>query len=316
MTTFIGITDIHMAQRHTKYRPNVGDDLLAKVQFVVDRCNELDATLLCAGDWFHRADCSFGVVSALAKEFDRLEPHLHCVGITGQHDLPDHGDWEKGPVYSLSWKHMLGVDGEPGDHIWWAGDETEPAMLCLPYGTQVETEMLYPRCQVILVHEMLVPRPVPWDHVLLDDFEALIPKDGVERVVLSGDYHAGYPPTKINDTLFLNPGALARVTRDEADRQPQYVMFSVADGRIVPHAGYYPVPCRPGVEAFDMEGYGQEQAAPKTRAEFASMLQQVKEQVAAGAAPQLLLDSMELSADVRSALTEALSKAHSDLGYT
>jgi hypothetical protein len=165
---------------------------------------------------------------------------------------------------------------------------------------------------IIIVHAMLTPKPVAFDHILLSDFEQRLPQDGRERVVFSGDLHNGYDVQKINDTWFCNPGALTRTSRDDAQRQPQLLVLEWSNG--VQNLWYEPVPCRPAEEAFDMEGYGVEQESPVERdSEFAAALQQLGERAAAGM--ELSMASLDVSAEVRDAIEAALGVARERLGY-
>ena len=65
---------------------------------------------------------------------------------------------------------------------------------------------------VTAVHKMIVPAPVPWSHLPINDL------DPDTLIVCSGDYHQGWPdPLFVNGTWWCNPGALARTFSSQGD---------------------------------------------------------------------------------------------------
>ena len=64
-------------------------------------------------------------------------------------------------------------------------------------------------------------------------------------VVLSGDLHCGYPQTRVNNTVFYNPGSLARTSREE--RLPKCCIVELSDGDVaiqefLPECEQFPFP--------------------------------------------------------------------------
>lgn len=328
----IGITDIHMAQRHTRYRVDAGDDIVDKLVRVAGVCIENTAHLLVAGDWFHSAHVGYSSVARLHQVllgFTTIED-IRVKGVAGQHDLPDHGNWHKGPLYPISWLGGRTIVGEglyadPGSSAagWARPGVIAPRTLFIPFGSWppddgVDMQAINP--DLIIIHAMIVPKPVPWDHIAFEEFAELVP-DGKQRLILCGDYHAGFEPTQVRNLLFVNPGALTRVKRDEAYRKPKYAAIEW-DGETF-SVEYHVIPHRPGDEVFDMSDYGAEtMSAPDGLSEFVEQVRALDSdagEIDVDAAAQQLWTSLwpdtEPQPDVVAILKRALENAKQELGY-
>lgn len=102
-----------------------------------------------------------------------------------------------------------------------------------------------------VVHAMIVPKSLPGE-----SSRQILIKDVNTRadLVLSGDYHKGWPdaPRRMDGTVFVNPGALARKTVDEGDYNRTVQIALVRRDLSVE---FVPLQtARPTAEAFDVDG--------------------------------------------------------------
>ena len=126
--------------------------------------------------------------------------------------------------------------------------------------------------QVVVVHAMIVPEPVLWEHVLISDLQT------DARVVLTGDYHPGFQPVQFTnakgeEAWVVNPGAMARQAINDRDRVPQVSIVDITEDSIA--IEYLPISCRPAEEAFRVEEFLQLQEEQADHGKFADMLGEV-----------------------------------------
>jgi hypothetical protein len=96
------------------------------------------------------------------------------------------------------------------------------------------------------------------------------------RLVLSGDYHFGYPTVKRGNVTFANPGSLARTTieAENISRNVQCLMIDV-DKLLTnqPDAvKIIPVPTAPASECFNLAAKDAENVSSRRIAEFVQTL--------------------------------------------
>ena len=316
--SFVAISDIHAGTSLTKWRRNCLPDILAKVEYVVDQC-EMNDHLIIAGDLFNSYEASHSTVAALHGVLSKSKPcpgsprgrsyTNHVLGVTGQHDLPKHGDWKRGPVYPLSWEFAHeAIRGVPQLHLTVFEDDGFTVGFA-PFGTTEFDDGLCQQLDLLIMHDMLVPSSVPWTHTLLDDFARMF-DDSKERVIVCGDNHTGYPPTKIGTTWFVNPGALTRTQRSDNPRTPQYARIQYTDDGV--QIEYHEIPHLPADEVFDMTGYGGEriEATPEI-SEFVQQLKQTDADLTA-----IDFDKLDTAdPDIVAVVREANDKARKELGY-
>ena len=101
------------------------------------------------------------------------------------------------------------------------------------------------------------------------------------KVALCSHIHTGFPICEYNGTVFVAPGALARLNADEIHRQPQIAHIEVEAGKVL-SVEYIPVPCKPAEEVFDMGGLEQDAEAQQERVEFRETIAQIEAARASG----------------------------------
>lgn len=224
----LATTDLHIAEQHNKYRPNVYKDILDKLMYCLKRAAALDVDMfVVAGDWFHTTKIPYWLLDETLEVFLNYNEHnfdlYRLSGIAGQHDKLHHGTYRRGPFAFLSYAiNDLGIFA--GDKTWahrWfdRSNDSEFKVEWIPYGCKPESN----KSDIIIIHDMLVPQPVPFEHIIFEDFIASIPSK--PSLVISGDYHPGFLPCLVNKTLFVNPGALTRINRDEENRAPKLAII-------------------------------------------------------------------------------------------
>ena len=72
---------------------------------------------------------------------------------------------------------------------------------------------------ILLCHELLSIKKLPFQCFLTS--EQHLPYD----LVLSGDLHAGFATHKIGNTIYANPGTVARKACNEANRKPKILLI-------------------------------------------------------------------------------------------
>lgn len=88
-----------------------------------------------------------------------------------------------------------------------------------------------------LVHADLVAKPVPWPHIRIEDMKTQA------NLVLSGHVHSGWEePLLVRDTIYFNPGSVARLENTGKRRTPRVVLFDVVNNKIG-NFSYPEIPC-------------------------------------------------------------------------
>lgn len=267
---FLFFTDLHLRQSAPRWRVgDYGEDLLQKLGAVVDiAVREECEYLVFGGDFIDAWNVSLQLVN---RAIDLLvDQPFKMLFVIGQHDMVAHTPalaW--GSAISLLKRALpegsMVLSGESFAHgLYFSG---------LNYYEGIEEEIRRGKlkewgCEVIAVHTMIVPSPVPWPHILIEEIET------EAKIVLSGDYHPGFSPTLHEGTWFINPGAVARVAITDAERIPQ---VALVDTEKLPDnpAVYLDLPHKPAEEVFDLEEYEELQSREEARGEYAEMLQRM-----------------------------------------
>jgi len=244
---YIVFTDSHLRASAPKWRKDKWPEvILGKLVEILNIMEERNCpNCICLGDFYDKPDVSYGLVNRIMNEFVYSLPYgskFHY--ILGQHDIYGYNE----DTYSRSAISMLGLDTRT--HLL---DPTEPSDICGWSSNSNILDNIRTKfrdwedniCTIVLcVHAMVVPKPVPWEHILIDDI-------GIEgpKFLLCGDYHPGFPITEHNGMKVINPGALARLSISDADRQPQVAYIDTDTGE----AEYIPISCVPAEEVFDID---------------------------------------------------------------
>lgn len=101
------------------------------------------------------------------------------------------------------------------------------------------------KLNVLICHELITNKKAMFDII---DTKTLQPCP--YDVVVSGDLHDGYETHEVGNTLFCNPGSLARRAINDLNRTPQVAVIEAEKGQ-VPVVIMHPIQCaKPGSEVF------------------------------------------------------------------
>ncbi|WP_353095245.1 metallophosphoesterase [Tissierella praeacuta] len=231
-------TDTHIRGTTPKNRKDIFvDSIEQKLLEIVDMIkeNKIDFVLH-GGDLFDRPDVSIAIASKFAMILDKIEVPFYL--ISGNHDIYGHNP-ETINRTMLGLLDVLGVIKlvKSGDKIILEKDNIKVQLTGQPYVYDIDTPnhldyyLLKEKNDNVnytihMVHGMLLDRPfikgIPY--TLIDDI-----KDTLADITLSGHYHAGFKPTKIDEKYFINPGSLVRITNSlkEIERVPQVVLIEL-----------------------------------------------------------------------------------------
>ncbi len=259
------INDPHLSDQPPRMRTaSYLDDVLAKLEAALGIANDLEGEVeivVVTGDLFHRKNpthTSHRLVQAVRAIFDRFDSFdgTPVFIIPGNHDQGRNGGIEGQPVASVS-----------GNNIYVAGMfEPLRGVAMIPWHNAMEgpdgiahiVEAINKAGapEVVLAHAPVTLEPYPFGpekrgwidaHELA---EALPPS---VRVFAHGHMHKGHEPTRINNVVFSNPGALARATigADDRDRVPQVAILKDGSGDAGGwYVEYIEIPHRPASEVY------------------------------------------------------------------
>jgi len=199
------LTDLHLTANKPAGR--IGDfisDVDKKLDEVlqITRDNNIEA-ILCAGDVFHRPDVPYSTVARFVSFLERL--HIKFITISGSHDLFGNNldalyRTALGLLERLNMVELLYPDIRPATRI---GGITVGIS-----GTNTDIE---------LAHGSILPKPEMGEYTLIKDYKTR------SKIVVVGHYHNGYDIVKSNNTKFICPGSLVRVSANsvELTRRPR-----------------------------------------------------------------------------------------------
>jgi len=160
------------------------------------------------GDIFH----SFSVADSLKSEYIKVlkswEVPIYC--IAGSHDVVGYNEktisrTALGVLIAADTVKLLGsIPTEIHPGIFAVGINHSYRLDENPQNYSLEKD---DKTGILIevVHGMVVDKPFFDDYTLIEDIKT------EADVFLSGHFHLGWKPQKVNDTLFINPGSLGRV---------------------------------------------------------------------------------------------------------
>jgi len=254
-------TDTHLRQTNPRWR--IGDyaeDVLAKIEATMHMATEEGVNaVFFGGDFVDHWNVALSIVN---RAVDIIQYESEAAGFAfimalGQHDVQGHNIET---VWSSAASMLLRACSM------WPTIKRGEIHYNDPDSTLVELKR--EKKSTVVVHAMIVPKPVPWPHILIEDIET------DAQIVLSGDYHTGFPPTEHGGTWFANPGALARIAISDRDRVPQ---IAIIDTEKLPECPieYVEIPHKPAEEAFDIVGYEAQKDVQAGQSEFVARLEQM-----------------------------------------
>ena len=273
-------TDLHLRRTSPRWRKdNYALALLKKLEFIVSLAKAENCDRVYFGGDF--VDSPMASISLVNQAVDILEAltrnGIEFTAAFGQHD--EQGNTPQGveaSVASLLYRipdndlppMTKGIDFLFGDTM--VAHYNNNILDILRNGQLTYDNNEYEQVTILLIHTMLTPSPVPWPHIQIDDVVSQA------KIVLSGDYHPGFPPTSSNDTWFINPGAIARTTVGDANKIPKVAIINTDKLPDNP-AEYIEIECAPAHEAFDLEAAEVAKQSDDERSQYTRMLQDMAE---------------------------------------
>lgn len=186
------------------------------------------------GDLFDRPDVAIRTVGEFGTLFQKFEKPTFI--ISGNHDIYGHnpntlGRSMLGLLSKLDVFHIIRKD-EP---IIVKDKDLKIQISGSPYVYNIDSEeknLYHPKRledidkHILIIHSMLLEKPFIESiaYSLIEEVQ----DDNID-IVLSGHYHTGYGKIKYNNTLFVNPGSLVRISSSKPERKriPQVAIIEV-----------------------------------------------------------------------------------------
>jgi len=239
---FLFFTDVHATLRSPASRiDDYFSAVLSKLNHVARIGKEVDVDFYLFGaDLFHSPEVSNSCASRVAKALREFQRPIYTA--VGSHDH-----------YTYQWKTLhrtsLGLLDAAGvlqivkkrviidncafsfSHHSHIENQTPKDLLRLD---PLESNCNY---HVHVIHNALYPTTLPGDYILTKDY----PKENNVNLVLSGHIHTPFSDEQ-NGILFLNPGSLLRVARNE-HHTPSVLVCELTQGTL--KTTTYNIPCEP-----------------------------------------------------------------------
>lgn len=254
MSLVIQVNDVHTSDRPPRWRrASYNDELFTKLDYVVHIANHEDAVLLFCGDLFHHPAPSKVSHELVNRWLDLLRRAGPVVIVPGNHDLAF------GRIGSLYRQPLATLGTLPNVHILHSGNSyTTPdgELICGVEWNYSATptwvaQTLMDRehnvkegIDLLAIHAAIAKEPNPHYETLQPDQLCFA------RVVAFGHLHPPEEPYAVNQSVFVNPGALSRGSLTESDltRTPQVARIDLKTKEV----RMIPVPAKPASEVFSI----------------------------------------------------------------
>ena len=230
MTFIVQVNDVHTSDRPPRWRrDSYNDDIFAKLEWVVEYANSLNAVVLFCGDLFHTpapSRVSHELVNRWLDLLRRVE--VHSVIIPGNHDLAS------GRIGSLYRQPLATLGTVDNATILYGGaiysTPSGERIVGVEWNYEMDAEWVKRQAldkaergfEVLAIHAAIAKDDNPY-------YATISPEDlsGISRYVCFGHLHAPEAPYKVDGTTFVNPGALSRgaLTASDLKRTPQVAVI-------------------------------------------------------------------------------------------
>lgn len=292
---FVFMTDLHgRANNPISRTDNFPEAILKKCDWVVNYANQIDAVILCGGDWLQRPDTSPNFIAALAKILMKAKRGVYSV--LGNHDMYSYNieSFTRTPLYLLfacniikllSDKDTLFCDEDTDIHV--TGVSSHPMLdkngnvkdYLAPDDLEINADKK--NFYIHIVHGFLAdkqwPQSVP--HTLIED---TVLKNHAD-VVLTGHEHTGYniieKEWEGHKIIYCNPGSLARVTAGVGDMRDDVRVALIDTNNKAQPVSLISVPVRKAEDVIDRERLKEEKQRANSIEAFATRLSDIQEEV-------------------------------------
>lgn len=244
---------------------------LNNLENLIKEEKDIDSLFL-LGDVFDIPKPSLELVNRVMEHLDRINKllPLGIYSIVGNHDV--HGRVESiqetalGTLYAsrlvkqLNGKHLI----------------KDIPFLGIDYLVDHNPEIYRGRDQIILTHNMLLPSPAIFKHILAKDLDLLL----TNTTIFAGHYHIPFEVELSSNSRVINPGVLVRTDIAERKIVPSAVLFKAEilkgySGSMLSLAyERRPLEKDNGEQVFNLEDYKEEKAQKLDLEKFINGLKQ------------------------------------------
>lgn len=228
---FIFVTDLHITTSAPFRVGNPLQDIISKLEYVIEQANSYDALILIGGDVFDKSTIPYEAYTAVCEVFKKAK--YTPIAIKGNHDQLfrcDDND-KKTTIYNAFKLGVLHELKSPMD----AG-----SCILTPDKSLINRE----KPQILVYHGFLNVKDGKHT-VFVDDLAGVT----TPTLVLLGHDHVEYEPVTFGACTVHRIGSLFRNRRVEtSDRNPKMLYISVEDGKF--RTQVLEVPAKPATEVF------------------------------------------------------------------
>ncbi len=232
MSRFLCCADLHLRGTSPVFRKdNYPETIFRKLQWIVNKANTMDATLLIAGDIMDSVKVGTAIINRTIKI---LQGATHTpVVVLGQHDMLHHRqDLMPSPIYTLILAQAVKLATPNDSDVCGCSWEQEPSKVA----------------PVLLIHRTITPAEVPF--FLKDGISAADAMDVYQdfEFIVSGDYHGEHISSNDHGQLLINCGTIGRSSIDQEHHQPRVHLLETETGNVLS----MDIPCEPFEDVFDL----------------------------------------------------------------
>ena len=275
-TNLIVAGDLHWSGRNPRSRTdNYAESLTKKIDEIFMLAEKHEAKgIIIPGDIFDSTGLSLSTIIELIIIL-RSSP-VRIYTIAGNHDLYEGNplSTDRTPYGILFVNDIIhDLDEEPaeiGDKIYIMGRSFDCSITDKDIRYYIPAEKA---ATIMVTHGMLLEKSPGYElqHTLLSD---VANHPDAPPVLINGHEHNGFRLTKINDTLFINPGSIGRIKASEENinRIPQVTLLTICDDGEI-EAKMIPLrSAKPGHEVLSREHIEEEKRRQELTKEFLGLL--------------------------------------------
>jgi len=279
--------------------PRIRKDDYAEVQFnkikwIRNLANELDATIMVAGDVFDKPYCSLYWLNRYIFLLKTVENGVG--GIFGQHDIFYHNPvLDKTPYNTLLAAGAI-QENPPNDYDYkWE---------CISFGQEPKEGG-----DCLLIHFPVTAKEPPFFMPDALSAKQFMNKYPGYKLIVSGDYH-DHHITKYKDRLLINPGPIMRSAKDKMNYKPS---VTFVDTDTLEYKVYY-IPIEEDVfdldkiDKDDMSSYKQDVKELAQSIKFQTQGKEYEEVL------QIVIEEAKADKVTRKIISDIMEKVHERLG--
>jgi hypothetical protein len=216
---FVYFCDVHYGSQPRNRSDNYDESILKKLRFTFSLARKHKCHIICGGDLFDTPRTKTSEIVSMVKLFSEYKD-LQIYSLRGNNSHDGIGD--QSGLMVLHHAGLLKVPTE--DYIDFENSRIIFAHSGYDYD-KIKSLKSTTKCVILSTHEMIVKSPVPFAHILIDDFKT------DADVILLAHYHPyqGIFYRKSDNRLFIGIGSIARRKKiaHEMERIPKIAFIAV-----------------------------------------------------------------------------------------